>query len=299
LLDEWQTISNNLTAIGPSKVLKAKSLMTFQEAQEYLNLPANSSEQLVQKRYLELTKDYQKAINNAPSDHFSALYQENLDKIEEAYRLLTALQETDESDSVILQRIQQIQEIVDTFTKEEEKGNLNPEAQDRIQHYIDQISNFQASLQEDESEKGPSKFSKPSEKWDPMVKSSTENQEVHRIPGQESGDQNKEGHTIDHRSDADKEPGPSRGWSWEIKALKNRLTPSQEGVNPDQDKPTRQRSSEDAFIEKWVIEIILNSSFATTSGARKQSYDQLIMAVIMIILILGVIGAIYILFPLL
>ncbi len=299
MLDEWQTISNNLTAIEPFRVLKAISLMTFQEAQEYLNLPTNSSEQLVQKRYLELTKDYQKAINNAPSDHFRALYQENLDKIEEAYRLLTALQETDESDSAILQRIQQVQEIVDTFTKEEEKENLNSEAQDRIQHYIDQISSFQANLQEEESEKGPSKFNKPSGKWDPMVKSSTKNQEVYGVPGQKSSDPNKEGHTVDPRSDTDKEPGTSRGWRWEIKALKNKLTPSQEEVNPEHDKPTRQRTSEGAFIEKWVIEIILNSSFATTSGARKQYYDQLIMAVIMIILILGVIGAIYILFPLL
>ncbi|TDI68625.1 MAG: hypothetical protein E2O88_06355, partial [Bacteroidetes bacterium] len=85
-----------MTAAGPFKDLRAISVMTFQEALEYLNLPANPSEQLTQKRYLELKKDYQNAINNAPSDHFRALYQENLDKIKEAYLLLMDQQEAND-----------------------------------------------------------------------------------------------------------------------------------------------------------------------------------------------------------
>ena len=62
--------------------------MTREEALEYLNLPRKSSAQLVKKRYQELQEDYQKAITNAPSQHFRDLYSENLDKIEEAYLLM-------------------------------------------------------------------------------------------------------------------------------------------------------------------------------------------------------------------
>lgn len=289
--------------------------MILQEALEYLNLPANSSAQLVRKRFLELKKDYQKAINNAPSEHFSALYLENLNKIEEAYRLLTQDQKvTTESDSDILQGIQQVQQIVDTYLDEERAGNLNPEAQNKIQNYIDQISSFQDDLQEGSSENEPTN---PSKRWDLKVKSPTENQEIQGESGQESGDSNQvdqteetlatksdsgpeESQTIDSKSETDKEPGTSRGWHWEIKGLKNKRSSTQkEEISSVSSQPARQRNSEGAFIEKWVIEIILNTSFAATSGVRKQYFNQLIMVVILAISILSLIGAIYILFPLL
>jgi hypothetical protein len=128
--------------------------MTFQEALEYLNLPANPSEQLTQKRYLELKKDYQNVINNAPSDHFRALYQENLDKIKEAYLLLMDQQEAnDESDSEIQQSIQQVQQIVDTFLEGQSEGDINPEASAKIKNFIDQISSFQDNLREESPKK--------------------------------------------------------------------------------------------------------------------------------------------------
>ena len=141
--------------------------MTFQEAVEYLNLPANSSDKLVNKRYLELKIDYQKAINNAPSDHFRALYQENLDKIEEAYEVLTQRQRiTKESNLGILTTLQETQEIVDHFLTDQGEELLNPEAIDIIQTYIDQINGFQDDLREEETEKQPSKVSMPSDRWD-------------------------------------------------------------------------------------------------------------------------------------
>lgn len=128
--------------------------MTLQEALEYLNLPANPSEQLVQKRYLELQRDYQKAISNAPSDHFRTLYQENLDKIKEAYLLLMDQQEAnDESDSEIQQSIEQVQQIVDTFLEGQSEGDINPEARAKIKNFIDQISSFQDNLRGDSLKK--------------------------------------------------------------------------------------------------------------------------------------------------
>jgi FMN-dependent NADH-azoreductase len=128
--------------------------MIFQEALEYLNLPANPSEQLTQKRYLELKKDYQNAINNAPSDHFRDLYQENLDKIKEAYMLLMDQQEANhESDSEIQQSIQQVQQIVDTFLEGQSEGDINPEARAKIKNFIDQISSFQDNLRKESPKK--------------------------------------------------------------------------------------------------------------------------------------------------
>lgn len=290
--------------------------MTIQEALEYLNLPINSSEQLVRKRYLELKKDYQKAINNAPSDHFSALYQENLDKIKEAYMLLMEDQEAiDVSDSKILYGIQQVQQIVDTLVEDE--GDINPEARAKIKNYIDQISSFQDDLREEKSHHKPSKIRKPSEMWDKNFKSPADNQEVQGESRQESGspyqeDQTKEtfittgdsgsdvSQITDTKYDTYNEPVSHRGWRWEIKALKNKVLSWQDKeIYPVPGQSTTQKSPESAFIEKWVIEIILNSSFATTSADRKQYYNQLIMRVILMILVLCVIGAIYILFPLL
>ncbi len=292
--------------------------MTIQEALEYLNLPINSSEQLVQKRYLELKKDYQKAINNAPSDHFSTLYQENLDKIKEAYMLLMEDQEAiDVSDSKILYGIQQVQRIVDTLVEDE--GDIDPEARVKIKNYIEQISSFQDDLREEKSHQKPSKIRKPSEMWDMKVKSPADNQEVQGESKQESDspfqeDQAKEtlitagdsgsdlSQITDTKSDTHNEPVSHRGWRWEIKAFKHKVLSWQDkeiDPDPEPDQSTTQKSPESAFIEKWVIETILNSSFATTSVDRKQYYNQLIMRVILIILSLCVIGAIYILFPLL
>ena len=97
--------------------------MTREEALEHLNLTEHSSTQLIRKRYLELHDDYEKAIAEAPSDHFKQLYRANLDKIEEAYLLMredpaelepTSLEAQNLSPD-ILERIQGVKQTVQSF----------------------------------------------------------------------------------------------------------------------------------------------------------------------------------------
>ncbi len=139
--------------------------MTRQEALEYLNLPANSSDQLVRRRYLELHRDYQKAITNAPSDHFRALYRENLDKIEEAYLLMksTMSAEVSSPDDAPISTEEQVQKsikdaqvLINTFMgKKSDQAKLDPASQSQILHYIDQISSLQEFLKEEQVKQDP------------------------------------------------------------------------------------------------------------------------------------------------
>jgi hypothetical protein len=121
--------------------------MTQEEAREYLNLPTNSRKQLIRKRYLELKKDYLKAIYNAPSDHFSTLYRENLEKIEEAYQFL--IEPTDgvkEHDSRVQHSIKQIQLMVNTFLRE--RRVLDSESRQTLMSYMTQIDRLKNTLKQ-------------------------------------------------------------------------------------------------------------------------------------------------------
>ncbi|MDH3710960.1 MAG: TonB family protein [Cyclobacteriaceae bacterium] len=138
--------------------------MTRQEALEYLNLPANSSDQLVRRRYLELHRDYQKAITNAPSDHFRALYRENLDKIEEAYLLMKSTMSAEvSSDDTPISTEEQVQKsikdaqvLINTFMGDKSgQTQLDQASQSQILHYIDQISSLQEFLKEEQVKQDP------------------------------------------------------------------------------------------------------------------------------------------------
>ncbi len=125
--------------------------MTLEEAGEYLNLPANSRKQLVRKRYLELKKDYLKAIHNAPSDHFSSLYQENLQKIEEAYRfLIEELQSANDNESQIQLSIKQIQLVLSKLLQE--KKTLDSQSKKTLKDYIQKIDQLKNMLAKDTME---------------------------------------------------------------------------------------------------------------------------------------------------
>jgi len=280
--------------------------MTFQEALEYLNLPENSSKQLVSKRYLELKKDYQKAINNAPSEHFSSLYQENLNKIEEAYCFLTEKQEVNKSNTEIIQSIQGVQQIVDNFLQSGETP-LHPEASDKIQNYIDQVNSFQDYLREEETETEPSDRSNQEEKFiaSNEVKPDQKPKEANLLDHIEEASAPKTDPTKESRKslknlvDNDDKPETSR-WRWEPKSPKDKPSSLQDKAkSPAIKKPSGLINSESVWIEKWIIDMALNRSFAATPGTRKQSFNQLITIVILAIIMLCVFGAIYILFPLL
>ncbi len=280
--------------------------MTFQEALEYLNLPENSSKQLVSKRYLELKKDYQKAISNAPSEHFSSLYQENLNKIEEAYCLLTEEQEVNKSNAEIIQSIQGVQKIVDNFLQSGETP-LHPKAPGKIQNYIDQINSFQDYLREEKSETKPSELGNQEGKSvaSKEVKPDQKPKDANLFDPIEGASAPKADPTKESRKslknlvDNDDEPETSR-WRWEPKSPKDKPSSLQDNAkSPAIKKPSKRINSESAWIEKWIIDMALNRSFAATPRARKQSFNQLITMVILAIIMLCVFGAIYILFPLL
>ena len=174
--------------------------MEFQEALEYLNLPASCSRQLVRKRYLELKKDYLKAINNAPSDHFSALYRENLDKIEEAYNLLIETADiVQDPDNDIQNCIRKSEEIVASFLKNGTK--LTPKKREEIKQYINEINRMQDQLRVENQIKQRAKITLPSERWELSAKT--------KLKQKLSSPQN-----------LGKPEGESlRKWHWELKSL--------------------------------------------------------------------------------
>ena len=135
--------------------------MTRQEALEYLNLSDSASDRLVRKRYLELHHDYQKAISNAPSDHFRSLYRENLDKIEEAYLLIketspkvvVPLATDGPPPAHIETKIKDAQELIESLKSQSalNQDAVDPATQKQILGYIDQISQLQEFLQDEQA----------------------------------------------------------------------------------------------------------------------------------------------------
>ena len=125
--------------------------MTLEEALEYLNLPANSRKQLIRKRYLELKKDYLKAIYNAPSDHFSSLYRENLAKIEEAYQfLIERIDGVIDHDPQVQNSLKQIRQMVNTFLRD--RKVLDSESRHTLMGYMTQIDGLKNALKQDNLE---------------------------------------------------------------------------------------------------------------------------------------------------
>ena len=160
--------------------------MTLNEALEYLNLPSNPGRQLVRKRYLELKNNYLKAIYNAPSDHFSTLYRENLQKIEESYSLLIGeLEGFSDLDSGIQQNIMQIQQVVNSFLAN--RKFLDNVSREKLKNYIERIDILKDSLKRDHPEPDPQDSSagsdqnQPSWYWE-TDKLKTRNQPIDDAP---------------------------------------------------------------------------------------------------------------------
>ena len=135
--------------------------MTRQEALDYLNLSDSASDRLVRKRYLELHQDYQKAISNAPSEHFRSLYSENLDKIEEAYLLIkgsmpqaASLTADSSPEEQIHSKIKDAQALVNSLMDQDGlvQNPVDAATQKQILGYIDQISQLQDFLQDEPSD---------------------------------------------------------------------------------------------------------------------------------------------------
>lgn len=226
--------------------------MTINEALEYLNLPSNPDRQLIRKRYLELKNNYLKAIYNAPSDHFSSLYQENLRKIEESYSLLIEGSEGfNDSESRIQQTIMQTQQVVNSFL--DNRKVLDSVAQEKIKNYIDRIDRLKDSLQKNLYD------------YDPAAEKST------------GKDQSRP------------------GWYWETDKLKQRYQVAKTiQPTPQPVKSESQQTSEN--MVKWINRIM--TPFPETTWGRRYFYDRLLMVVIITILILGIIGGLYVIFPL-
>jgi hypothetical protein len=260
---------------------KSRFLMTFQEALEYMNLPASCSRQLIRKRYLELKKDYLKAIYNAPSDHFSTLYRENLDKIEEAYNLLTeASDHLNYHDTRIQQQIQQIGQIVDSFLGT--GGQLTVEGKEKIKRYIDQINELQHLLKAAVPMDNPSDVPMPPERGD-IEKVDPANIRI-ESPGT-SYRQSTDNRNIT-KPDERSTKNTSENWRWEA------TVPKEKDVN-------ELKITKSALIENWVIHLVFQSSYAATSGSRRTFLNQVIFVAILIMLILVITGLGYLLSPLL
>ncbi len=210
--------------------------MTLEEALEYLNLPANSRRALIRKRYLELKKDYLKAIYNAPSDHFSSLYRENLQKIEEAYEfLIDQIDGFNDEDSQFQQTITQIQHMVNSFL--ENKKVLDEASKTKILACIDQIDQLKSALRKER-----------------------------RIPN------------------LSLETSRHQVWHWETDKLKK-------------DKTVKSIPGLSAAPEKSA-QPTFNQSLGESNRVRKYRYDRILMGIILAIVILGALGALYVLFPL-
>ncbi|MGI9544395.1 MAG: energy transducer TonB [Cyclobacteriaceae bacterium] len=137
--------------------------MTREEALEQLNLTEHSSTQLIRKRYLELHDDYEKAIAEAPSDHFKQLYRANLDKIEEAYLLMrenpTELapdgKEPQDLSPDLLERIQGIKQTVQSFVRfKQENPNATPEQQEELKAKVAGCISVISGLQQELASEG-------------------------------------------------------------------------------------------------------------------------------------------------
>lgn len=272
---------------------------------EYLNLPENSRQYLVRKRYLELKRDYLKAIYNAPSEHFSNLYRENLQKIEEAYSLLNEKKEgVNERNPDIPKTIKQIQQVVDTFL--EEKGTLDTESRQKLKEYISQIDQLKDSLKGQELQK-PSGVSIDSTKQKKNQLSSivsktgsvkpdstasgSQNAYQSDFPGDNVTGHQEENEFVNHE---DKTQKP--GWKWDVKNFKTKISSDKQSQRSLYTIKNMNLSIP-GIVKNWVDKIIENP-YATSSGGRKHLFDQFLMGVILIIAILGVLGVVYVMFPL-
>lgn len=218
--------------------------MTLEEALEYLNLPANSRKQLIRKRYLELKKDYLKAIYNAPSDHFSTLYQENLQKIEEAYQfLLGEINVVNDQESQAQQTINQIQQVVNSFLRD--RKVLDAESRQILKGYIDQIDRLTDSLKQ-------------------------------------------ESFGMQFQTESSHPPA----WHWEVEQFKN-ASPTIT-LEPSPQENTNERVG---LIQR-IIAFVVGAHYMETTGSRKHLYDRFLMGIILMIAIMGILGTLYVMFPL-
>lgn len=262
--------------------------MTVEEALEYLNLPAKPRTQLVRKRYLELKRDYLKAIYNAPSDHFCTLYQENLEKIEEAYLLLSGSADQVEHGIDIQETIEELQNLANTL--QDDKIELTPEARTSIEQYIVQIDHLKQELSLVDQPNEPVNLSMPSSRWD--VKHSD------KVDPDNLKKRKKLVSTSKKSSD--------------IKSVDTRQT--NVGDRNGKEDPLRQKpgvqpasverglfqtsTSNLLFLEDWLVQRIIGRDHQVSSVARKKFYSQLVMGIILAIVILSALGLLYIIFPL-
>jgi hypothetical protein len=263
--------------------------MELQDALEYLNLPANSSRQLVRKRYLELKKDYLKAINNAPSDHFGALYRENLDKIEEAYTLLIATADAAHHVDIGIQNsIQETSELIDSFLKQ--GGTLTSERKEKIKQYIDEINRLQKQLRSENPGIKGANIILPSQKWDlnhrkeQKVKSSklTHHQFSSSNPREQSDDNS------------------SSKWRWEIKSFPRKFP-----LESNRKKQVKESGGEQLMVadsglkpQSNNIQSLVRLSISANNWFNKSLHHQVVKGAILLVLLLVIIGIIYLFYPL-
>ena len=242
--------------------------MTLEEALEYLNLPASPRKKLVRKRYLELKRDYLKAIYNAPSDHFCTLYQENLEKIEEAYLLLSTHPGHEEQDLELNQQIEEIQKLISSVQKN--SPELNLQSKKVIKQYIDRIEGMQKQLRA-ESTAEPQSLLLPSSKWETR-QSLIGDQSVSTPPT----------------------------WKWEIRQPKKKARLEEKTKNVV-DRPTSYPLpiNESNLPSGWMSRLLDKLDQAATTSTRKQLFSKFLLAIIIAVMVLSTIGLLYILFPLL
>lgn len=267
--------------------------MTTEEALEYLNLPPKPRKQLVRKRYLELKRDYLKAIYNAPSDHFCTLYQENLEKIEEAYTLLSKPSDVVAAQGADIQEsISGLQKLVDSV---QNKGDLSSESRAVIEQYIVQIDHLKRMLAAEDPVAEPVNLSPPSSRW---VVNPVENLSDQHIS--QSAKQESQSSSITKKGDDDtiSQSEAIPDWMGETSSLPRQPEPD-ETVEPNQSAVKKLLLNQLLFFEDWIIHRIIRPAHRLSPGARQQFYSQLVMGVVVAIVILGVLGFFYIMFPLL
>ncbi len=266
--------------------------MTREEALEYLNLPGKSSEQLVRKRYLELHRDYQKAISNAPSDHFRMLYRENLEKIEEAYLIMkqSAPHVSPELaagvDNQIQQSLDQAQQLVDRFLNNG-TVDLDPESESKINKYIEEISQLQNYLlQEKSSDLTPEVTTAPAE-----ASSLTPN--IARPTSPDTENQRSASsteHAVNPNPVKKKNQAPQKETA---SADSQPETSEVKPVESNEKKPQRAKTQ----VRKRSQNARSGSILRRTRMAQRQSYTRLLMVAILLTLLSTTGGLMYTMYP--
>ena len=283
--------------------------MTYQEAIEYLNLPANPTNELVGKRYIELKSDYQKAIDNAPSEHFSGLYQQNLDKIEEAYRFLNDRQNVSEMETKILDEILKVRNVVDQLYKEHQVEELSSESLEIIRQYVNQISTVQDNIIIELPDNQPIKITLPSQR--PSVK--LESGEIPKAKSRKISTTKRSikkkakplvtspaANSVDHSITATRSPIPfDLANRFTLLSFKNKVDSLLKGFNQTSDSLENGTVIEAAFIEKWVIIFVVNALYGKNYLVKTRFVNRLILYIIFGILLLSLVGTMYLVFPIL